>query len=352
MEQKDLNELKDILEMHDLFINHDFFGPHPEKFENFLEKTFSSQSDLSRKLWKQVEITMDLKPEFFVDLGEAIGKEYQVINHLLLEAKASPRTPLDKIRMIKIFWEMSRFFRPVAVLLTGHKSGPEHLEDHDAVYKHLIRHFGFKKTDIEVIRKIRNSYSHQITLGNNCVIIKMEDESRFEVSLNDIENIFTSLDKMFSWWSTAFITLIWTHPGCGLIVLIGFFKGMKMLDASSVKNWIETLVILNPELNKLKSGKVSVEAIDKSTETPKEFSKNEKVLILEGFRLLNLRLKPFVSFLRDISTKVNRENLPIFEGVIDFFETLESKSNEFAPGTLDLIRAFSALRLTKSQDIE
>jgi hypothetical protein len=332
----------------------EIFGPHKHLFNSYVEKNFPEQSELSNKVVSQIEASLENNPDFFISLGKALISEIEEINHCLLAFKTEEKTVLEKLKFIKIFWELSRYLRPVATLLTSHRQSLEQLSAHSAVFKHLLQSFGFRKSDVDLVRMIRNSYGHKIHLGKDCIVLVDDEDTnqKIEVALQDIEKIYDNLGNMYSWWSSIFIRLLWTHPQFGCLVLIGFFQGIKGIDSEEFKSRYNTLVSLNPELLKPRNKKkartdiIAQTSITNSYENLNEIQAKElrDQILLESFFVLNIKLKPFVHFLKVIKPKVNEDSLKPIDTIIELLETLESKGLEFSKNSLQLIHATVALQ--------
>ena len=220
------------------------------EYLEYMNKHFTRQKLISETIFDQFELFALSEPEKILDLGRKSIFGFQTLNHLLMIHTSNPEKSIaEKIKYINAYWECYRMVSSSVPFLTGHKVKDTHLSSPQSAFKHLIKHFGFKKSDIEVIRLLRNSGSHLLTLGNESLILKETiDGERKEIKIESINEIYEKLGQIYSWWATTFISLIYFQPKYGLLLLVGTYSAATKSEEGTFVNWYKTMAMINPTL--------------------------------------------------------------------------------------------------------
>ncbi len=331
--------LKSFSILIDILSKKEMIGPYKSKFVAQMTKIYPSTSEVTNHVFSNAEVMTSNNPERIIELGRGAIKRFDNITQLASNYTANKKSARCHLRLIKAYWESYEFISPLADLITQSKVP---LTSNGSVFKHLIKHFGFSKSDLETIRLIRNCDAHPFKIKNGSIVIfeNTKQEISKEISLEQLEVVHDRLEEMYEWWMNAFVNLLWSQPKFGLLVSIGAVSEGKDGGFDEMKEKFETLVQMNPDLEakKQKREKKKINISKGKSNLPSDsdidnlkkseyldFSKSQMSILL---KLLSIQLKSLINYLQDILSLVSPQSREPITKLLDFLESLNNIENE------------------------
>lgn len=333
-----------------IFSTNGLVGPFRNKFLSHMQNIYPEAQSLTERVFNYIEQAVDEEPESIIQLGRALISKFDNINQIMTNYTSEEKSIRTHLLFIKVYWESYELLKPAVIFATNNN---ESIVDQRSTYKHLIKKFGFKKTDLEVIRLVRNCDAHGFKILKDEIIIEETNSGDIKtIKISDLESIRMNMENIFNWWFNAFVNLIWSQPKFGLLILIGFIPVGKNGGFSDIKEKIKTLERMNPHLKKPKSKKKrKLKSRDERDRLLSDkYSKEIKALKLDEFnelfdiqieslgRLFFNQLVGIESYLSSIKDGVSNDSRVTVDFINDYIKELHN-GKQLNNDALDMLKS-------------
>lgn len=187
---------------------------------DFIDFIISPENDIaltsaSIKVFDEIEKITKYNPQEIIDLSRTAIYKNQNLTKLasfFFKQRTSEQKEKvglsKKIEIISVFWEVSHLLKFPAYLLSQRKAKIEFLNDQKQILNHF-KFLGISKSEIDLIRKIRNAHYHPFTFRGGILINDKDDKvADFET----IETIFVKVEAIIDWWFKTLTFSIYYNP--------------------------------------------------------------------------------------------------------------------------------------------
>ncbi len=188
----------------------DLLSPKREKALAILNHSFPTQLKANESCFNQLIIDIDSNPQIIVNLVLDSTINLKHITTYLTNFKLlneAPKTYLEHIKTIALFYEISGVFKLAAYLLSKGRIPEAGLNNPKAIFK-SFKILGIE-LDVDKIRKIRNASSHKYHFQGKWLIDK---EGNNVAQLHEIQELYRQLISIKNWWWSFLVQNILNIP--------------------------------------------------------------------------------------------------------------------------------------------
>ena len=274
----------------------DLLTTRREKSINSLTKLFPNYKQINELLFDELNYIADNNPDFIISITNDFINDKETITKIISivrkDKKGELKTIIDKIELISEMYESANILKLPAYILSGKKFAYQTTSSAKNIFKHLTP-FGLTKRNIEYARLLRNASSHKYTVEDKYIIIEKGDK----IEINEIEDLYSKLYNIHTWWSTSLFKNLFFIPKLGILVIVAIIVNVKT-NEEKWNLYLKGVKIFYNDVLKLVEEEQKIKQVEK------------KKLLKYRYKKLKIKIRFYLKF--KIFEKFRRHKLDSF----------------------------------------